>query len=110
MICEQVNKAVAHYSELDFSSACELILGIAHAGNLYMNDKAPWSLFKQGGSAAEDAAQVSATSLLFNSAMSNYIWDENESCQSPSFGKGLLYAVIFKMHELICLSPFEYVI
>ncbi|KAG0567910.1 hypothetical protein M758_7G105300 [Ceratodon purpureus] len=54
---ESVNKAVAHYSELDFSSACELILGIAHAGNLYMNDKAPWSLFKQGGSAAEDAAQ-----------------------------------------------------
>ncbi|KAG0595195.1 hypothetical protein M758_UG148000 [Ceratodon purpureus] len=32
-------------------------LGIAHAGNLYMNDKAPWSLFKQGGSAADYAAQ-----------------------------------------------------
>ena len=69
MIYDQVNKAVVHYSELDFSSACELILGIAYAGNLYMNDKAPWFLFKQGGSAAEDAAQVSATSLSFNSAM-----------------------------------------
>lgn len=65
-MCEQVNKSVIHYSELDFSSACELILGIAHAGNLYMNDKAPWSLFKQGGSAAEDAAQVLATSLSLN--------------------------------------------
>lgn len=59
MICKQVDKARVHYAELEYSSACDIILSIASAGNLYMNDKAPWSLFKQGGSAAEDAAQVS---------------------------------------------------
>lgn len=57
--CKQVDKARVHYAELEYSSACDIILSIASAGNLYMNDKAPWSLFKQGGSAAEDAAQVS---------------------------------------------------
>lgn len=65
MICEQVNKAAFYYSELDYSSACDIILGIASAGNLYMNEKAPWSLFKQGGSAAEDAAQVSTNFIDF---------------------------------------------
>lgn len=54
---ESVNKAAIHYSQLEFSAACEIILGIASAGNLYMNAKAPWALFKEGGSAAEDAAQ-----------------------------------------------------
>lgn len=62
-ICDQVSKAKLHYSELDYSSACDIILGIATAGNLYMSEKAPWSLFKEGGSAAEDAAQVPFTSL-----------------------------------------------
>lgn len=54
-----MDKARVHYAELEYSSACDIILSIASAGNLYMNDKAPWSLFKQGGSAAEGAAQVS---------------------------------------------------
>lgn len=59
VMCKQVDKARIHYAELEYSSACDIILSIASAGNLYMNNKAPWSLFKQGGSAAEDAAQVS---------------------------------------------------
>lgn len=57
LAAESVSKAKLHYSELDYSSACDIILGIATAGNLYMSEKAPWSLFKEGGSAAEDAAQ-----------------------------------------------------
>ena len=31
---------------------------IGNAGNSYMDEHAPWSLFKQGGAASEAAAKV----------------------------------------------------
>ncbi|XP_074290005.1 methionine--tRNA ligase, chloroplastic/mitochondrial-like [Silene latifolia] len=52
-----VEKASMHYQKLSLSSACEAVLEIANAGNLYMDERAPWSLFKQGGAAAEAAAK-----------------------------------------------------
>ena len=32
---------------------------IGNAGNIYIDERAPWSLFKQGGAASEAAAKVS---------------------------------------------------
>ncbi|CAL9118124.1 unnamed protein product [Musa textilis] len=52
-----VEKAKYHYENLSLSSACESILDIANAGNLYMDERAPWSLFKQGGASSEMAAK-----------------------------------------------------
>ncbi|CDP00066.1 unnamed protein product [Coffea canephora] len=52
-----VTKAKTHYETLALSSACEAVLEIGNAGNLYMNQQAPWSLFKQGGAASETAAK-----------------------------------------------------
>ncbi|KAK9699462.1 hypothetical protein RND81_08G175300 [Saponaria officinalis] len=52
-----VEKANMHYQKLSLSSACEAVLEIANAGNVYMDERAPWSLFKQGGAAAEAAAK-----------------------------------------------------
>ncbi|XAR66305.1 Methionine--tRNA ligase [Bertholletia excelsa] len=52
-----VEKARVHYESLNLSSACETVLEIGNAGNLYMDERAPWSLFKQGGAASEAAAQ-----------------------------------------------------
>jgi len=40
------------------SSACEAVLEIGNVGNSYMDQRAPWSLFKQGDTAAEEAAKV----------------------------------------------------
>ncbi|CAO2826134.1 unnamed protein product [Amaranthus hypochondriacus] len=52
-----VQKASAQYQNLSLSSACEAVLEIGNAGNVYMDERAPWSLFKQGGTAAEAAAK-----------------------------------------------------
>ncbi|KAL2897070.1 Methionine--tRNA ligase chloroplastic/mitochondrial [Bienertia sinuspersici] len=52
-----VEKASTHYQNLSLSSACEAVLEIGNAGNVYMDERAPWSLFKQGGTAAEAAAK-----------------------------------------------------
>jgi len=54
----QVEEASIHYRNLSLSSACEAVLEIGNAGNAYMDERAPWSLFKQGGAAAEDASKV----------------------------------------------------
>ncbi|TKY50663.1 Methionine--tRNA ligase [Spatholobus suberectus] len=52
-----VDKARIHYENLSLSSACEAVLEIGNVGNSYMDQRAPWSLFKQGGTAAEAAAK-----------------------------------------------------
>ncbi|OVA18319.1 Valyl/Leucyl/Isoleucyl-tRNA synthetase [Macleaya cordata] len=52
-----VEKAKGHYESLSLSLACEAVLEIGNAGNMYMDERAPWSLFKQGGAASEAAAK-----------------------------------------------------
>ncbi|XP_050210694.1 methionine--tRNA ligase, chloroplastic/mitochondrial isoform X2 [Mercurialis annua] len=52
-----VEKAGVHYESLSLSLACEAVLEIGNAGNAYMDERAPWSRFKQGGSASEAAAK-----------------------------------------------------
>lgn len=47
-----------HYQNLELSAACETVLEIGNAGNLYIDGQAPWTLFKQGGTAFEAAAKV----------------------------------------------------
>jgi hypothetical protein len=53
-----VDKAKGHYENLSLTSACETILEIGNLGNLYIDEQAPWSCFKQGGESAEKAAKV----------------------------------------------------
>ena len=36
------------YDNLAFSAACEAILAVARAGNKFIDEQAPWSLYKQG--------------------------------------------------------------
>ncbi|GAV76088.1 tRNA-synt_1g domain-containing protein [Cephalotus follicularis] len=52
-----VEKARVHYVNLSLPSACEAVIEIGNAGNSYINERAPWSLFKQGGAAYESAAK-----------------------------------------------------
>lgn len=52
-----VEKAQVNYENLSLSSACEAILEIGNAGNSYMDERAPWSLFKKGAAASEAAAK-----------------------------------------------------
>ncbi|EPS61799.1 hypothetical protein M569_12993, partial [Genlisea aurea] len=43
-----VERAERHYENLELSSACESILEVGYACNAYIDEKAPWSLFKRG--------------------------------------------------------------
>ncbi|KAK3034406.1 hypothetical protein RJ639_033677 [Escallonia herrerae] len=52
-----VEKARLQYEKLSLSSACEAVLEIGNAGNVYIDERAPWSLFKQGDAAFEAAAK-----------------------------------------------------
>ncbi|KAI9115642.1 hypothetical protein K1719_013311 [Acacia pycnantha] len=52
-----VEKARIHYEKLSLSSACEAVLEIGNVGNSYMDKRAPWFLFKQGGAASQAAAK-----------------------------------------------------
>lgn len=36
------------YDALAFSQACEMIMALVRAGNKYVDERAPWALFKQG--------------------------------------------------------------
>ncbi|RHN77230.1 putative methionine--tRNA ligase [Medicago truncatula] len=56
-VARLVDKAHMHYENLSLTSACEAVLEIGNAGNSYMDERAPWSLFKQGGTASEAAAK-----------------------------------------------------
>ncbi|CAN4105937.1 unnamed protein product [Withania somnifera] len=52
-----VEKAHVHYQNLELSAACQTVLEIGNAGNLYIDSQAPWTLFKQGVTAFETAAK-----------------------------------------------------
>jgi methionyl-tRNA synthetase len=44
-----LGKTVAHaYDRLAFSEACSAVLTLVQAGNKYIDEQAPWSLYKQG--------------------------------------------------------------
>ncbi|EEC74736.1 hypothetical protein OsI_10474 [Oryza sativa Indica Group] len=52
-----VDKAKDQFENLLLSSACETLMEIGNLGNLYIDEQAPWSCFKQGGESAEKAAK-----------------------------------------------------
>ncbi|KAJ6815416.1 methionine--tRNA ligase, chloroplastic/mitochondrial isoform X1 [Iris pallida] len=56
-VAKLVEKAMNHYKDLALSTACESVLEIGNAGNLYIDERAPWSRFKHGGDIAESAAK-----------------------------------------------------
>lgn len=48
LAAESSKKCAAAYDELDFRAAGEAALELTRAGNKYMDDMAPWTLFKEG--------------------------------------------------------------
>lgn len=58
---EQVLKA---YESLQFSIACETILSLVRAGNKFIDDQAPWTLYKKGDHTAVDRVLYSVLDSL----------------------------------------------
>ncbi|KAK9070520.1 hypothetical protein SSX86_010922 [Deinandra increscens subsp. villosa] len=59
-----VEKSKVEYESLQLSSACESVMEIGNAGNLYIDSRAPWSLFKQGGASFDSAAKQDLVLIL----------------------------------------------
>ncbi|MFH7241542.1 MAG: methionine--tRNA ligase [Spirulina sp.] len=49
------NTVAEAYQQLKFSQACTAVLGLVQASNKFLDDEAPWSLFKQGKQAETEA-------------------------------------------------------
>ncbi|XP_002981032.2 methionine--tRNA ligase, chloroplastic/mitochondrial [Selaginella moellendorffii] len=59
-----VARAKRRYSELHFSSACEALLSLANTGNAYLEERAPWTGFKQKATPAAEAAAKDLAVIL----------------------------------------------
>jgi len=46
------HRVYQHYEALAFSQVCEAVLALVRAGNRYVDEQAPWTLFKKGEQAA----------------------------------------------------------
>uniref|UniRef100_A0A7N0TPI9 methionine--tRNA ligase n=1 Tax=Kalanchoe fedtschenkoi TaxID=63787 RepID=A0A7N0TPI9_KALFE len=86
-----VDKARDNYENLSLSSACDALLEIANAGNLYMNDRAPWTGFKIGGNAADAAAKVGLLERLItnSSVMLKFCFSKYQQTLNWKFHKKL---------------------
>jgi len=64
------DRAIAHYNSLAFSHACHEILALIRAGNKYIDDQAPWKLYKQGST---EALNLVLYSVLESVRLSAYL-------------------------------------
>ena len=68
---EKAGKAFLEaYTDLNFSKASEIALNLARQGNKYIDDQAPWSLYKQG---EEDQVKIVIYSVLETVRLSAFL-------------------------------------
>jgi len=63
-VAEKLSEAYTAYCGMDFSRACETILAISSEGNLYINEKQPWAVFKQGTEDEKQGAGLALVAIL----------------------------------------------
>lgn len=56
LAAHSVGKAKEAFEALQFGAACEAVLALASGGNQYLDEQAPWAMFKRGESEAQAAA------------------------------------------------------
>jgi methionyl-tRNA synthetase len=89
------------YHNLAFSVACEEILMVVRMGNKYIDDQAPWKLFKQGEQAAVE--QVLYT-ILESVRLAAYLLSPVIPTVSTAIYKQLGYLIDFDNASLIDVS------
>lgn len=91
-------KVVQAYESIAFNQACTAILTLVQAGNKYIDDKAPWSLYKQGH--LHSVSQV-LYSVLESVRLSAYLLSPIIPQISSTIYQQLGYAVDFNDQTLI---------
>jgi methionyl-tRNA synthetase len=99
------DRAVKSYEALNFSEACEAILSLVRLGNRYIDEQAPWTLYKQGQT--ETVAQVLYT-VLESVRLSAYLLSPITPRVSTAIYQQLGYFVDFSNSPLRDVSiPFQ---
>ncbi len=62
----------AHLDNMEFAKALEAIFALVDQANKYLNDKRPWTLFKDGKTAAGEKVLYTALEILRRAAVSLY--------------------------------------
>jgi methionyl-tRNA synthetase len=68
--CSLGEEAIAAYESLRFDRACEAILSLVRMGNKYIDDRAPWKLYKQG---EQEAVEQILYSVLESVRLAAYL-------------------------------------
>lgn len=89
------------YSTLRFSEACEAVLTLVRAGNKYIDEQAPWTLYKQGQHST--VAHVLYT-VLESVRLAAYLLSPITPALSTTIYKQLGFSVNFSDQALIHVS------
>ncbi|HEY9640874.1 MAG TPA: methionine--tRNA ligase, partial [Coleofasciculaceae cyanobacterium] len=101
LLGQQVTQA---YESLAFSQACEAILSLVRSSNKYVDEKAPWTLYKQGKQT--ELAQVLYT-VLESVRLAAYLLSPLIPNISTAIYQQLGFSVDFNQKEVGQVVPFE---
>jgi methionyl-tRNA synthetase len=100
-LSEQVQSA---YQRLAFSEACEALLGLVRASNKYLDETAPWSLFKVG---KQDETEQVLYAVLESIRLAGYLLSPIVPSLATAIYVQLGFAADFDHRDIGQLLPFE---
>jgi len=99
-----LGKVVAEaYTSLAFSQACEPILALIRAGNKFIDEEAPWSLYKQG---KQSAVERVLYTVLETVRLAAYLLSPIIPNISNAVYQQLGYTVDFNQDDVYQVAPF----
>ncbi len=102
LIGRELGDQVAHsYRSLAFSEACEAILTLVRMGNKFIDEQAPWSLYKQGQHSAVERILYTVLEAV---RLSAYLLSPITPNLSTSIYKQLGFSINFSDQSLIHVS------
>ncbi|MDB9525626.1 methionine--tRNA ligase [Oscillatoria sp. CS-180] len=100
-LLEQVQSA---YEHLAFSEACEAIFGLIRASNKYLDETAPWTLFKQG---KQTETEIALYAVLESVRLAGYLLSPIVPSLANSIYTQLGFEGDFNRADIGQLFPFE---
>lgn len=97
-------QALKAYKELAFSQGCEAILAMIRAGNKFIDEQAPWSLYKQG---AHEQVRVVLYSVLECVRLAAFLISPITPTLSTSAYQQLGFDIDFNRPESFTNCPYD---
>jgi methionyl-tRNA synthetase len=102
---ESLGHQVAHaYDTLAFSQACEAILALVRASNKFVDEQAPWTLYKQGNQAAVERVLYT---VLESVRLAAYLLSPIIPTISNTIYQQLGFSVNFDDRQIGRIAPYQ---